>query len=65
MHNRNSICFACGSEMAPCLVRTASIRCHDCRDEHTPLRADLVERRLYLVYSSDAQPDEALEEAAA
>jgi hypothetical protein len=43
--------------MAPCLVRAASVRCHDCRDEHAPLRADLVERRLYLVYSSDSAVD--------
>jgi hypothetical protein len=50
--------------MAPCLVRAASVRCHDCRDEHAPLRAELVERRLYLVYSSDSQAPEALEEAA-
>jgi hypothetical protein len=64
MHSRNSICLACGAEMAPCLVRAASVRCHDCRDEHTPLRADLVERRLVLVHSAEPKVDETLEQAA-
>jgi hypothetical protein len=31
--------------MADCLIRTASPRCHDCRDARAPLRADLVEGR--------------------
>jgi hypothetical protein len=38
-----SVCLACGCELAPLLIRTGSIRCQDCRDEHAPLRADLVE----------------------
>ena len=49
---RASICLACGALMADCLIRTGSPRCHDCRDAHAPLRADLVEdpgRRLRLV----------------
>jgi hypothetical protein len=41
-----TICLACGREMAPCLVRAASPRCHDCRDTNEPLRADLVDERL-------------------
>jgi hypothetical protein len=41
-----STCMACGREMAPCLVRAASPRCHDCRDSKAPLRADLVDERL-------------------
>jgi len=38
-------CLACGARMADCLIRTASPRCHDCRDAGAPLRADLVEGR--------------------
>ena len=41
--SRLAICLACGGGMAPCLVIAASPRCHDCRDIHAPLRADLVE----------------------
>jgi hypothetical protein len=29
--------------MADCLIRTASLRCHDCRDARAPLRNDLVD----------------------
>ena len=46
MRRRISICLACGKEMAPCLARAASPRCHDCREQQAPLRADLVERPL-------------------
>lgn len=49
MTDRLSTCLACASPMAPCLVRAASPRCHDCRDTHAPLRADLVEPVLRLV----------------
>jgi hypothetical protein len=49
MTDRLSTCLACGSPMAQCLVRAASPRCHDCRDTHAPLRADLVEPILRLV----------------
>ena len=40
--DRLSMCLACGARMADCLIRTGSPRCHDCRDAHAPLRADLV-----------------------
>jgi len=50
---RLAICFACGREMAPCLVRAASPRCHDCREREAPLRADLVEPPLALLARSD------------
>jgi hypothetical protein len=43
--SRLATCLACGNRMADCLIRTASPRCHDCRDAHAPLRADLVEGR--------------------
>jgi hypothetical protein len=43
--DRVATCLACGGRMADCLIRTASPRCHDCRDARAPLRADLVERR--------------------
>jgi hypothetical protein len=55
--SRISICLACGARMADCLIRTGSPRCHDCRDAHAPLRADLVEdrgRRLRLVPQVEA-----------
>jgi hypothetical protein len=32
------ICFACGGELPEPLRRTASLRCHDCRDLNAPLR---------------------------
>jgi hypothetical protein len=43
MTRRLAICLACGEEMAPCLARAASPRCHDCRERQSPVRADLVE----------------------
>jgi hypothetical protein len=43
MRKRLATCLACGSRMAPSLVLAASLRCHDCRDNHAPLRAELVE----------------------
>ena len=39
-----SICLACGDALSPALVRSASLRCHDCRDVAAPIHADLVER---------------------
>ena len=50
--DRVATCLACGGRMADCLIRTASPRCHDCRDARAALRADLVEglgRHLRLV----------------
>jgi hypothetical protein len=38
-----SICLACGETLPPALARSASLRCHDCRDAGAPLRAELVE----------------------
>jgi hypothetical protein len=32
------ICLACGGELAEPLRRTASLRCHDCRELNAPLR---------------------------
>jgi hypothetical protein len=43
MQRRLSTCLACGARMAPSLVLAASLRCHDCRDSHAPLREELVE----------------------
>jgi hypothetical protein len=34
-------CLACGGPMADCLGECGSLRCHDCRAAHKPLRADL------------------------
>jgi hypothetical protein len=34
-------CLACGEPMAECLGECGSLRCHDCRAAHKPLRADL------------------------
>jgi hypothetical protein len=53
MPRRLAICLACGEGMAPCLVRAASPRCHDCRERQAPLRADLVEPPLALLPRSD------------
>jgi len=39
-----SICLACGDALSPALARSVSLRCHDCRDAGTPIRAELVER---------------------
>jgi hypothetical protein len=51
--SRIAICLACGAEMAPCLVRAASLRCHDCRERRALLRADLVEPPLALPTLTD------------
>jgi hypothetical protein len=51
--------LACGGEMAPCLVRAASPRCHDCRERQAPLRADLVEPPLALPARSDIDTGDA------
>jgi len=53
MPRRLAICLGCGGEMAPCLVRAASPRCHDCRERQAPLRADLVEPPLPLPARND------------
>jgi hypothetical protein len=53
MPRRLAICLACGGEMAPCLVRAASPRCHECRGRQAPLRAELVEPALALPARSD------------
>jgi hypothetical protein len=53
MPRQLAICLACGGEMAACLVRAASPRCHDCRDRRAPLLADLVEPPLVLPARSD------------
>lgn len=37
-----SICLACGEALAPPLERSASLRCHDCRDAAVPIRPELV-----------------------
>jgi hypothetical protein len=37
-----SICLACGGALPPALDRSASLRCHDCRDADAPLRPELV-----------------------
>jgi hypothetical protein len=34
------ICLACGGELPEPLRRTASLRCHDCRELNTPLRIE-------------------------
>jgi len=37
---REFICIACGGELPEPLRRTASLRCHDCRDLNAPLRVE-------------------------
>jgi hypothetical protein len=39
-----SICLACGDRLPPALERSASLRCHDCRDLSAPIRAELLAR---------------------
>jgi hypothetical protein len=34
------ICLACGGELPGPLRRTASLRCHDCRELNAPLRVE-------------------------
>lgn len=40
---RLGVCLACGGEIAPCLQRAASLRCHDCRDDRATIRAEFAE----------------------
>jgi hypothetical protein len=35
-------CLACGGPLAPPLERSASLRCHDCRDTGAPIRPELL-----------------------
>ena len=37
------ICLSCGDDLSEPLRRSASLRCHDCRDSGAPLSRDLVE----------------------
>jgi hypothetical protein len=37
------ICLSCGSDLSEPLRRSASLRCHDCRDSGAPLNRELVE----------------------
>jgi hypothetical protein len=37
------VCLACGDPVEPGLAWVASLRCHDCRASHSPIRAELVE----------------------
>ena len=33
-------CLACGGVLEPALKVSGSLRCHDCRDSHEPLRPE-------------------------
>lgn len=33
-------CLACGGALEPALKVSGSLRCHDCRDRHEPLRPE-------------------------
>lgn len=44
MKTPTATCLACGEALAASLVRSASLRCHDCRDNAAPLRAKLVKK---------------------
>jgi hypothetical protein len=35
-------CLACGGVLEPALKVSGSLRCHDCRDRHAPLRPEHV-----------------------
>jgi hypothetical protein len=37
------ICLSCGDDLSESLRRSASLRCHDCRDSGAPLSRELVE----------------------
>jgi hypothetical protein len=37
-----SICLSCGTELSPPLHRSASLRCHDCRDAAAPICEELL-----------------------
>jgi hypothetical protein len=50
--------------MAGCLVRAASPRCHDCRDIHAPLLADLVEGKARVLRLVQPEPAAELPKAA-
>jgi len=40
---RSGICLSCGDDLSEPLRRSASLRCHDCRDSGAPLSRELVE----------------------
>jgi hypothetical protein len=37
-------CLACGEPVAPILLATGSLRCHDCIDRRAPLRSETAEQ---------------------
>jgi len=39
----HGICLACGDDLSEPLRRSASLRCHDCRESSAPLNRELVE----------------------
>ena len=39
----HGICLSCGTDLSEPLRRSASLRCHDCRDSAAPLSRELVE----------------------
>jgi|GraSoiStandDraft_41_1057321.scaffolds.fasta_scaffold9216415_1 hypothetical protein len=39
------VCLACKRELAPCLQRTGSLRCHDCRDAGAAIPAEVRQGR--------------------
>src|SRR6266508_3153908 len=41
-HDEEALCLACGQALPPVLSVTGSVRCQDCRESNTPLRAELV-----------------------
>ena len=43
LNPRTPICRSRGAELELTLARLGSLRCHDCRDAHAPIRPRLVQ----------------------
>jgi hypothetical protein len=52
-------CLSCGAELAESLRRTASLRCHECRDAGAPISFELAVRTHELCRARAAQTFEA------
>ena len=55
MNPSELFCLACGDELAEPLRRTASLRCHDCREGGEPISFELALRARAAMQAGEAE----------
>jgi len=55
MNPSGPFCLACGDELAEPLRRTASLRCHDCREGGEPISFELALRARAAMQAREAE----------